>query len=70
MEFLMRNGIALESIPSLIESVTEAGVERDVAIMRWHEVPTFPKDHPLVIAVAAALNLNLDEVWDSVLAIE
>lgn len=70
MEFLMRSAIPLESIPALIESVAEAGVERDVAIMRWREVPTFPKDHPLVIAVAGQLNLNLDAVWDTILAIE
>lgn len=70
MEFLMRSAIPLESIPALIESVTEAGVERDVAIMRWREVPTFPKDHPLVIAVVGQLNLNLDAVWDTILAIE
>lgn len=70
MEFLMRNAISLESIPSLIASVAEEGVERDVALMRWHEVPTFPKYHPLVVAVAAALNLDLDAVWDTILAIE
>lgn len=70
MEFLMRNGIPLDSIPGLIESVTEAGLERDVALMRWREVPTFPKEHPLVTAVAAELNLNLDAVWGTILAIE
>lgn len=70
MEFLMRAAIPLESIPSLIAAVAEEGVERDVALMRWHEVPTFPKDHPLVVAVAAALNLDLDAVWDTILAIE
>ena len=70
MEFLMRSAITLESIPTLIASVTEEGVERDVALMRWHEVPTFPKGHPLVVAVAAELNLNLDAVWDAILAIE
>ena len=70
MEFLMRNGIPLDSIPGLIESATEAGLERDVALMRWREVPTFPKEHPLVTAVAAELNLNLDAVWGTILAIE
>lgn len=70
MEFLMRAAIPLESIPALISSVTQEGVERDVALMRWHEVPTFPKNHPLVIAVAAELDLNLDAVWDTILAIE
>jgi len=70
MEFLMRAAIPLESIPALISSVTQEGVERDVALMRWHEVPTFPKDHPLVVAVAAALDLDIDAVWDTILAIE
>ncbi|WP_397379711.1 hypothetical protein [Prosthecobacter sp.] len=68
--FLIRSGIPLESIPGRIASVTAEGPEREEALMRWFEVPTFPKEHPLVTAVAAALNLDLDQVWDSILAIE
>lgn len=69
-EYLMRNGIALTSIPTLIESVTTEGIERDVALMRWDRVTSLPKNHPLVTAVAAQLSLNLDEVWDSIIAIK
>jgi len=68
--FLIHHGIELDSIPALIASATAQGPDHKDALMRWHEVPTFPKGHPLVIAVAAALNLNLDEVWDGILAIE
>ena len=69
-EYLMRNGISPDSIPALIASVTTEGIERDVAIMRWQKVTSFPKEHPLVAAVAAELGLNLDAVWDSIIAIE
>lgn len=68
-EYLMRNNIALDTIPTLIASVTTAGIERDVALMRWDKVTSLSKDHPLVAAVAAQLGLNLDEVWGSILAI-
>jgi hypothetical protein len=68
--YLIRNGIDLASIPTLIASITAAGAERDEALMRWEFVANFPKNHPLVAAVAASLNLDLDQVWDSILAIE
>jgi hypothetical protein len=68
--YLIRNGIDLASIPTLITSITAAGAERDEALMRWEFVANFPKNHPLVAAVAASLNLDLDQVWDSILAIE
>jgi len=38
--------------------------------MRWEFVTTFPKRHPLVMAVAQSLQLDLDEVWWSILEIE
>lgn len=68
--YLIRNGIDLASIPTLITSITVAGLERDEALMRWEFVESFPKEHLLVAAVAASLNLDLDQVWDSILAIE
>lgn len=68
--FLIRQGIALSSIPALITSLTAEGSERDEALMRWEFVSTFPKTHPLVAAAAQSLQLNLDEVWWSILEIE
>jgi hypothetical protein len=68
--YLIRNGIDLASIPTLITSITAAGPERDEALMRWEFVESFPKKHPLVAAVAASLNLDLDQVWGEILAIE
>lgn len=68
--FLIRRGISLESIPALIAAVTAEGEEREEALMRWDKTLSFPKEHPLVAAVAAQLELNLDEVWSSILAIE
>ena len=61
--FLVRHGIALSSIPDLITSLTAEGPEREEALMRWEFVTTFPKTHPLVMAVAQTLQLDLDEVW-------
>lgn len=68
--FLLRSGIPLESIPALITAVTVEGVEREEALMRWDKTLSFPKNHPLVAAVAGQLGLNLNEVWSSILAIE
>lgn len=68
--FLERRGIPLENIPAAIASVTAAGSARNEALIRWDKTLSFPKDHPLVVAVAGLLGLNLDEVWGSILAIE
>lgn len=69
-EYLIRAGISLSDIPALIASATPEGAEREVALMRWEYVTNFPKEHPLVVAVASTLNLDVDQVWDSILAIE
>lgn len=69
-EYLIHAGISLSDIPALIASATPEGAEREVALMRWEYVTNVPKEHPLVAAVASALNLDLDQVWDSILAIE
>lgn len=37
--------------------------------MRWEYAVSFPRDYPLVVAVAAALNLDLDTAWDTIVAI-
>ena len=68
--FLRRRGIDPETIPALIASVTAEGEAREEALERWKSTQSFPKAHPLVIAVAALLSLNLDEVWNEILAIE
>lgn len=68
--FLRRRGIDPETIPALIASVTAEGEEREEALERWKSTQSFPKAYPLVNAVAALLSLNLDEVWDGILAIE
>lgn len=68
--FLIRRRISLEAIPALIASQTAAGAECEEAVMRWEYEPSFSKNHPLVSAVATQLSLNLDEVWDEILAIE
>lgn len=68
--FLISQGISLDSIPTLIASVIEAGAAREEALMRWEYALSFPKDYTLVVAVANALNLDLDQVWGQILAIE
>lgn len=68
--FLIRRRMNLADIPALIAAKTAEGPEREEALMRWEKTLTFPKNYPLVVAVAAELNLSLDEVWDEILAIE
>lgn len=68
--YLIDKGFDLATIPSLISSVTAEGKEREDALMRWQDVDSMPKSHPLVTAVAVSLGLNLDQVWWSILEIE
>jgi len=68
--FLIRQSISLDTIPALIASAMPEGSAREEALMRWEYALSFPKDYPLVVAVANALSLDLDQAWASILAIE
>jgi hypothetical protein len=68
--FLLRHAIPLAQIPAMITALTAEGLEREEALTRWETADQFPKEHPLVAAVAQQLGLDLDNVWNSILAIE
>lgn len=69
--WLVRNGIPLDTVPSIIESAIPAGPEREEALVRWNDVELVPADHPLVAIVAAGMTppVTVADVWPEILAI-
>jgi hypothetical protein len=67
--WLIRNGLDLATIPQMIEALTPPGPVRVESLIRWEYAVRVPHDHPLVIAVATQLNLNLKTVWFDILAL-
>jgi hypothetical protein len=65
--WLIRNGVDLATIPQMIESLTPAGPVRVESLMRWEYAVRVPHNHPLVVAVATQLNLNVQSVWFDIL---
>lgn len=61
--WLIRQGIDLETIPSIISASVPEGPARTEALMRWEYSVKVPMDHPLVAAVAASLNVEVPSVW-------
>lgn len=70
--WLVRNGIALSTVPSIIEAAIPAGPEREEALVRWSDVELVPADHPLVAIVAAGMTppVTVADVWPQILAIK
>lgn len=70
--WLIRNGIDLNSIVSIINNITQEGAERDEAIMRWEYAIDIPRDFPLVNLIGNQLNLSSEEIdseWENILKI-
>jgi len=65
--WLIRHGIDLETIPSIISASVPEGPAQAEALMRWEYSVRVPMDHPLVAAVATQLNLNVQSVWFDIL---
>lgn len=65
--WLIRNGVAPSSIPDLIKSIIPEGIAREEALMRWEYATEVPYDHPLVGAIGSQLNLNLSDIWYSII---
>ena len=69
--WLIRNGIALSTVHSIIAAAIPAGPEREEALVRWSDVELVPADHPLVAIVAAGMTppVTVADVWAEILAI-
>ncbi len=69
--WLVRNGYDLDSIPPIIEAVTQPGPLRDEALLRWQDSTNVPYGHPLMLLVAAAMQppIDLETAWPEILAI-
>jgi hypothetical protein len=61
--WLIRNGIDLDTIPSIISASVPEGPQRNEALMRWEYSVRVPMNHPLVAVVAASLNVQVQSVW-------
>ena len=68
--WLIRNGISLENVPTIIEANYPPGAERLEALERWNSAATIPFNHPLVAIIADSLSLDPAAIWAEVLAIE
>lgn len=67
--WMIRSGIDLAVVPSMITSAVPVGAARDEALMRWEFAVRVPKDHPLVAVVASGLGVSVDSIWWEVLAL-
>jgi hypothetical protein len=70
--WLIRNGIPLDTVPSIIEAAIPAGPDREEALVRWNDVELVPADHPLVAIVAAGMTppVTVADVWPEILDIK
>jgi hypothetical protein len=67
--WMIRSGIPLSVVPTMIANAVPAGPARDEALMRWEFAVRVPKDHPLVAVVASGLGVSVDAIWWEVLAL-
>lgn len=67
--WMVRNGIDVETIPTVIAGLYPPGPERAEALLRWQSAPVVPFAHPMVAALAGQLEIDPGAVWDQILAI-
>ncbi|MET0171801.1 MAG: hypothetical protein ABW206_05315 [Agrobacterium vaccinii] len=62
---LVRNGISLASVETLIAGMPES-LAKEEAQIEWADAQTFNRDHPTLLLIAQALELTpakVDEMW-------
>jgi hypothetical protein len=62
-KWLRRNSIDPATIPSLIEQLIPAGIARDDALDEWEFATVVERTNGNVLAVAAYLGRNVDDVF-------
>ena len=71
--WLSRKGINPETIPQLIEQLTEDGPARWEALARWKTNPPVPADFPMVQIlwqhIGPSLEITFEQAWEEILAI-
>ena len=67
--WMVRNGIDLASIPSIMAASIPAGPQLQEALVRWETAPLVPFDNALVGLIAGALNISKELAWSEIRAI-
>lgn len=67
--WMVRNGIDLASIPSIMAASIPAGPQLQEALVRWETAPLVPFDNALVGLIASALNISKELAWSEIRAI-
>lgn len=63
---LLGMGITAATVESAINAMPGTDLQREAARIQWEYATTFPRQHPLVVALGAALGLTeaqIDAAW-------
>ena len=63
---LLRLGMTSAHVEAKIATMPGTPVEREAALIEWQDATTYQRDHPLVVALGAALGLTeaqIDNAW-------
>ena len=63
---LLRLGVTGDQVEAQIAAMPGTPIEREAAMIEWRDSSTYQRDHPLVIALGAALGLTaaqIDAAW-------
>ena len=63
---LLGLGITAAQVEAAIDAMPGADMRREAARIQWEYATTFPRQHPLVVAIGAALGMTetqIDAAW-------
>lgn len=63
---LMRLGVTGDQVEAQIAAMPGTPIEREAAMIEWRDSSTYERNHPLVVALGAALGLTaaqIDNAW-------
>lgn len=63
---LLRLGVTGDQVEAQIAAMPGTPIEREAAMIEWRDSSTYQRDHPLVVALGAALGLTaaqIDNAW-------
>ena len=66
LALLTRFGLTVEHVEAKIAAMPGTPIEREKAMIEWRDSLTYERDHPLVVALGAALGLTeaqIDDAW-------
>lgn len=63
---LLRLGVTGDQVEAHIAAMPGTPIEREAAMIEWRDSGTYERNHPLVVAIGAALGMNetqIDAAW-------